>query len=294
MTHPFVNYPKIQRWSARVTSVLGLNPNIFTGPGTNTFLLGTGRRRVLLDTGQGKEGYIDLLEQALEKTDCELECIVATHSHPDHVGGIRELRERFGSLPILCWRESSSDPRVDAAAGLEEAIHLGEGELVETEGATLRALHTPGHAADHLCFYLEEEQAIFTGDNVLGEGIGTPVILMQHGDLGDYLHSLGRLLEENPAYLYPGHGARIDAAAQTVQEILAHRQMRDTQILRCLEQGPARIAEMVERIYVEVPKLLHPAAAQSVGSHLLKLERENVVARVEPAADPLETAWRLR
>jgi len=96
MTHSFANYPEIHRWSERVTAVLGLNPNLFTGPGTNTFLLGTGRRRILLDTGQGKEGYPELLERALEEAGCELECIVATHSHPDHVGGIRDIRERFG------------------------------------------------------------------------------------------------------------------------------------------------------------------------------------------------------
>jgi glyoxylase-like metal-dependent hydrolase (beta-lactamase superfamily II) len=290
MTNPLEDFPKIFRWSERVSSVLGLNPNIFTGPGTNTFLVGSGRKRILLDTGQNSEGYVDLLERAVEAENCEIEGIAITHGHIDHVGGIEAIRERFGALPVYMWTRAQGEladklPR--------DATHLADGESIEVEGACLRALYTPGHAEDHLCFFLEEEQAIFTGDNVLGEGIGTTVILMQGGDLEGYLNSLQRLLGEKPAALYPGHGARIQNASGCIQDIVEHRLQRDRQILSGLAQGPAFIHSLVESIYTDTPKLLHPAAAQSVGSHLLKLEREARVVRVEPGTEPLETEWEL-
>lgn len=290
MTHPLEGFPQIYRWSERVSSVLGLNPNIFTGPGTNTFLIGSGRKRILLDTGQNADGYLDLLERALEAENCEIEGIVITHGHIDHVGGIHAIRERFGALPVYMWTRAQGELGDKVP---KDATHLADGECLEVEGACLRALYTPGHAEDHLCFFLEEEQAIFTGDNVLGEGIGTTVILMQGGDLGGYLNSLQRLLGEKPAALYPGHGARIQNASDCLLDIIEHRLQRDRQILSGLDQGPALIRSLVEDIYTDTPKFLHPAAAQSVGSHLLKLEREARVVRVEPGADPLDTEWKL-
>jgi len=288
MPHPFADFPKLKRWSERVISVLGLNPNIFTGPGTNTFIIGTGRRRLLLDTGQAVEGYVELLEQALDDARCELEAIVVTHSHPDHLGGVEAIQERFGNLPVL----KLPHPRGAFASDLEiEALR--DGQVVEVEGATLRALHTPGHAEDHLCFWLEEEEAIFTGDNVLHPAVGTPVILMSSGDLGAYLHSLELLEALAPTQLYPGHGERIEAGVAELRAILAHRAQRDAQIIAGLREGPAMIGELVAKIYTDVPAVLHPAAAQSVGSHLLKLEQEGRAARVIPQAPALETPWRL-
>ncbi|MBW2712548.1 MAG: beta-lactamase-like protein 2 [Deltaproteobacteria bacterium] len=290
MTNPLEDFPKIHRWSERVSSVLGLNPNVFTGPGTNTFLIGSGRKRILLDTGQNSEGYLQLLEDAVESEGCEIEAIAVTHGHIDHVGGIEAIRERFGAVPVYMWTRAQGQ---QAGKGPADALHLADGECLEVEGAKLRALYTPGHAEDHLCFFLEEEQAIFTGDNVLGEGIGTTIILMEGGDLEAYLDSLQRMLGETPAALYPGHGARIQKASACIREIVEHRLLRDRQILSGLEVGRASISALVERIYTETPKFLYPAAAQSVGSHLLKLEREARVVRVEPGADPLETDWQL-
>jgi len=290
MTIPLEDFPQVIRWSERVSSVLGLNPNIFTGPGTNTFLIGSGRKRLLLDTGQNSAGYIDLLERAVEAENCEIEGIAITHGHIDHVGGIEAIRERFGALPVYMWTRAQGEL---ASKVPKDATHMADGECLEVEGACLRAMYTPGHAEDHLCFFLEEEQAIFTGDNVLGEGIGTTVILMQGGDLEGYLNSLRLLLGEKPAALYPGHGERIQNASDCILDIVEHRLQRDRQILSGLAQGPAFIHSLVESIYTDTPKLLHPAAAQSVGSHLLKLEREARVVRVEPGAEPLETEWKL-
>ena len=144
--------------------------------------------------------------------------------------------------------------------------------MLRTQGATLRALHAPGHAQDHLCFMLEEEGALFSGDNVLG--VGTTVIPAHGGDLLDYLRSLERLLAQAPRAIYPAHGPRIADGEAKIREYIAHRHEREAQILAALDQGLALIPEMVRRIYAGYPESLHPAAAMSVASHLRKLERE--------------------
>src|SRR5262245_12899737 len=151
--------PDIDTWSPRVSVVLGQNPGPFTGPGTNTYLIGTGRRPLLLDTGQGVAAYLGLLEQALAARDADgLDAIVLTHAHPDHVGGVAGIRARFGAVPVLKKPLPGRDP-----AGVSA---IDDGAVVATEGATLRAVFTPGHARDHLCFFLKEERALFTGDVV--------------------------------------------------------------------------------------------------------------------------------
>jgi glyoxylase-like metal-dependent hydrolase (beta-lactamase superfamily II) len=266
--------PDIDVWSERVVTVLGQNPGPFTGPGTNTYLVGTSRRPILLDTGQGQPSYLPLLEQALRDHhgSSELGDVVLTHAHPDHLGGYPQVRERFGRLRVLKrpW------PGFDAPLG-EDMIAIDDGAVIETEGATLRAVHTPGHAEDHLCYWLEEERAVFTGDVVLGAG--TTVIPEHGGDLADYMASLRRLLELDAQLIYPAHGPLIRDAEQKIREYIAHRELREQQITALLGKGVSLVPELVARIYVDVPEFLHAAAGTSVRSHLRKLEREGRARR---------------
>ncbi len=278
--------PEVDVWSERVVVALGMNPSLFTGPGTNTYLIGTGRRRILLDTGQGRPAYLPVLERALERAGCEgLQEVVLTHGHPDHIGGVADVLERFGPLRVSKLPWPGEDERWPV--GIEP---LAEGESVRTEGATLRAVHAPGHAPDHLCFVLEEERAIFSGDNVLG--VGTTVIPDDHGDLGDYLRSLARLLAERPTRIYPAHGPVVADGRAKLEEYLAHRHERERQILDALGKGPADVPEIVRRVYVDVPEVLHGAAAHSVAAHLRKLEREGRAERTS-GDEPLRARWRL-
>jgi glyoxylase-like metal-dependent hydrolase (beta-lactamase superfamily II) len=266
--------PDVERWSERVVVVRGLNPGPFTGPGTNTYLLGTSARPLLLDTGVGHPEYPPLLEKALAD-ECgarEPGDVVVTHVHPDHLGGARDVLERFGPRRI----SKHPWPVRDAAFELE-LTPLGDGDVVRTEGATLRAIHTPGHALDHLCFYFEEEKALFTGDLILGAG--TTVIPADGGDMALYLDSLERLLALDLERIYPAHGPRIDAPHAKIREYLAHRRMRESQVLEALAAGVTEVSAMVERMYTDTPKFLHAAAAQSVRAHLLKLERDGAVRR---------------
>jgi endoribonuclease LACTB2 len=266
-----LDMPDIAIWSERVTVVLGQNPGPFTGPGTNTYLIGTSRRPVLLDTGQGVPQYVPLLERALHDTHHseELQEIVLTHGHADHIGGVESVQRRFGPLTVA----KKPWDKLDGGIAVEV---VDDGSEIRTEGATLQAIWTPGHAWDHLCWYMPEEHALFTGDVVLGAGT---TVIPPDGDLGDYLNSLRRLLALDLAVIYPAHGPQIHTPREKLESYLAHRALRDEQILAGLRVDVRTVPALVKRMYTDVPDFLHAAAAMSVTAHLRKLEREGAVVR---------------
>lgn len=269
--------PDYARHSARVATVLGKNPSPFTGPGTNTYIVGKGRRPILLDTGQGVPIWAELLESALrELSDADrVGQIVLTHAHVDHIGGVKQVREMYGELEIL----KKPWPQHDSAAGAP-ITPIDHDAVVRGEDVTLRAIHTPGHAPDHLCYYLEQEKALFTGDVVLGAG--TTVIPDDTGDLGEYMDSLRRLLALDLDTIYPAHGPVIRNPKEKIREYIAHRELRDRQVLSALKEGGAlEVMVIVKRIYTDVPEYLHPAAASSVRSHLKKMRKEGRVVEHE-------------
>jgi endoribonuclease LACTB2 len=270
-----IRLPDYDRYTPIVATVLGKNPGPFTGPGTNTYLVGHGRRPLILDTGAGVPIYPDLLAAGLKElcASSELDRIVVTHAHGDHLGGVKQIRPRFGDLKVLKlpW------PERDTIAGTS-ITPLRDGDEIQAEGATLRAVFTPGHAPDHLCYYLKEERAIFTGDVILGAG--TTVIPDDTGDLGDYMASLRRL-ELEADLIYPAHGPVIRNAQGKIREYIAHRELREQQVIEALLDGPLQVMAVVKKIYTDVPEFLHQAAASSVRSHLRKLQKEGVVVAEE-------------
>jgi endoribonuclease LACTB2 len=265
--------PDFDIWSERVSTVLGKNPGPFTGPGTNTYLVGKGKRPILLDTGIGLEIYDSLLEQGLAETKgaSELQEIILTHVHQDHIGGAARVRALFGDLKVSkkAWLGK------DEAYSNLPLSYMEDGARIETDGATLRAIHTPGHAKDHLCYYLEEEKALFTGDLVLGAG--TTVVPEEGGGLIEYMASLRKLLPLDLAVIYPAHGPAIRDPYKKLNDYIAHRELRENQILEAMKAGLAEIPLMVKRIYIDVPEFLHGAAGNSVLSHLNKLKKEGKV-----------------
>jgi len=209
---------------------------------------------------------------------------VLTHGHPDHIGGAADVIAKYGPLRV------SKRPHVGFDAPHRLAITaIDDGDVVRTEGATLRALHTPGHAQDHLCFQLEEENSIFSGDNVLG--VGTTVIPAEGGDLLEYMNSLERLLAESPTAIYPAHGPAIRDGRAKLREYIDHRHQREQEIVAALRAGLTAIPAIVARVYAAYPVALHGPARSSVCSHLLKLEREGRVRSSGPA--PLDAEWSL-
>jgi hydroxyacylglutathione hydrolase len=241
---------------------------MMTGPGTNTYLIGT-RDPILLDTGAGVPEYMNELDGYLRERGWKQPSrVVITHRHRDHLGGVDHLRERFRGLRVgkMLHRDA------DLPAGIED---LREGRPIEGDGFTLVPLHTPGHASDHLCYFLPEERAVFTGDVVLSGS--TTVIPAEDGDLLDYLSSLERLQALGVRRIYPAHGPVVEDGPALIAEYIEHRLLRERQILQALGDGRHTIPAMVETIYALVPKHLHPMAGQSVASHLKKLAREGRV-----------------
>jgi endoribonuclease LACTB2 len=260
------SFPRTATLTDLVGRVLGLNPGLMTGPGTNTYLIGR-TDPILLDTGAGMPEYLPLLAGYLHERGWKQPSrVVLTHRHRDHLGGVTAVRERFPGLRVAKMKHRDSD--------LPEPIEdLRDGETVHADGATLIPVYTPGHASDHLCYYLPEEQAVFTGDVVLGGS--TTVIPADDGNLKDYMDSLRRLLALDIMRIYPAHGPVIEDARGRIEEYIEHRLMRERQILEALGSGPATIPDLVRAVYADtIPAALHQMAGQSVASHLKKLAHE--------------------
>jgi glyoxylase-like metal-dependent hydrolase (beta-lactamase superfamily II) len=263
--------PESARLTPLVARVLGLNPGLMTGPGTNTYLVGA-RRPLLVDTGAGIAEYLPLLTGFLRQARLgDLRQVLLTHRHQDHMGGVPDVRRAFPRVPVAkLVRNDATLPVVMAP--------LADGAVIRGDGVTLRAIHTPGHASDHLCFYLDEERALFTGDLILGGS--TTVIPPDDGDLADYLASLRRVLALDVQRIYPAHGPVLEPARPVVEAYIAHRLEREAQILAALRAGAGSAAEIVAQVYRDVAPALHPVARLSALSHLAKLEREGQVARI--------------
>ncbi len=263
------DFPKSATPSDRVGRVLGLNPGMMTGPGTNTYLVGR-TDPVLIDTGAGAPGYMGVLESYLgERGWRQPSRVILTHRHLDHLGGVPHLRERFPGLSV--------SKMIHKDTGLPEGTaDLRDGQVVTGDGVSLRAIHTPGHASDHLCFYLEEERALFSGDLILNGS--TSVISDEDGDLADYMASLQRLAGRDEQLYFSGHGPEIPEAPKFVRYLMRHRRAREASILHRLAKGATDIPTLVQAIYIGIDPRLTGAAGYSVLAHLEDLVARGVVA----------------
>jgi glyoxylase-like metal-dependent hydrolase (beta-lactamase superfamily II) len=249
--------------SPLVRRIVAPNPGLMTGPGTNTYLVGIDEI-VVIDPGPDDKGHLDAI------AGCggdRIRWIVCTHTHPDHSPGAAGLKARTGA------EVRAFDARDDLAID----VAMGDGDTIEATEFVLRAIHTPGHASNHLCFLLEQERMVFSGDHVMDGS--TVVISPPDGDMAVYLESLEKLkaLRRKLRTIAPAHGHLIEDPVARIDEYLAHRREREAQVLDVLRRsGPTTIEAIVEELYADVVPELHPVAARTVWAHLRKLADEGL------------------
>ncbi|MCJ1382993.1 hypothetical protein MMC17_006106 [Xylographa soralifera] len=210
-----------------VIRIMGGNPGAMQLQGTNTYLVGTSKSRILIDTGQGMPIWAENITALLRSHDLDISHVLLTHWHGDHTEGVPDLIAYSPSLASRIYKNQPDRGQHD----------IVDGQIFRTEGATIRALFTPGHSIDHMCFILEEENALFTGDNVLGHGYSV------EEDLGSYMASLVYMAEQTCAVGYPAHGVKIENLPRKMKEYIRHKKTREKQIYDALVGKKARLVQ---------------------------------------------------
>ncbi len=260
-----------------VTRIIAPNPGVMTGPGTNAYLVG-GDELALIDPGPAIDSHIEALIAAGAG---RIKWVLCTHTHMDHSPAARRIKEATGAT--VMGRPAPGGGSQDQAFAPDRVLE--HGERVECGPVTLRAIHTPGHASNHLCYLLEQTRMLFTGDHVM-QG-STVVINPPDGDMRAYLASLEMLLAEDLAVFAPGHGYLIGRPHNEVARLMAHRMSREAKVIAAMQKlGPATIDELVPAVYDDVSPKLYPVAARSLSAHLDKLIADK-------RALALDGRWRL-
>lgn len=262
---------KIAELAPGVRRLLAPNPSMMTGPGTNTYLLGSDEIAVV-DPGPALPKHLDAIQ---EFAGGPIKWILVTHTHPDHSPAAALLAkatgaDQYGRMPPQ-GRHQDQTFRPDHI--------LADSDVFETAEFSLQAIHTPGHASNHLCYMHQGERFLITGDHIINGS--TVVIDPPDGSMGDYLRSLERLRSMNIAAILPGHGEVIDEPQEAVDWLIDHRLQRESKVIAALKQRPDSTSrELVPQVYEDVDPKLYALAEHSLLAHLIRLEEE-AQARME-------------
>ena len=257
--------------SPLIRRITAPNPGIMTGPGTNTYLVGKGEWAVI-DPGPALPQHVAAIVQAAADAHATIRWILCTHTHMDHSPAAKALREATDALVIgmPAATPQSQDPDFAPDQCWQE------GDYISSDDFVLTAVHTPGHASNHLCFYLEQERILFTGDHIM-EGSAV-VIAPPDGDMKDYLESLQKLKALDLHLLAPAHGNLMEHPQGIIEGLVQHRLMRECKVLEGMQKtGPADLDTLTPVVYDDVPDYLHPIARYSLLAHLGKLLKDGRV-----------------
>jgi glyoxylase-like metal-dependent hydrolase (beta-lactamase superfamily II)/8-oxo-dGTP pyrophosphatase MutT (NUDIX family) len=248
-----------------VTRLIAPNPGMMTGPGTNTYIVGTEAARAVIDPGPDIASHIEKILGF-----ANIRWVLCTHTHQDHSPGAAAIKAATGAKVLGRPAPDGQD------ATFKPDFVLENGQRVDLDEIALRAIHTPGHASNHLCYLLEQTKMLFTGDHVM-QG-STVVINPPDGDMRAYLQSLEKLLAEDIAIIAPGHGYLIGAPHREVKRLIAHRLAREAKVVSALGKvAKATVDDLLPIVYDDVPARIHRVAARSLTAHLQKLIADGVV-----------------
>jgi glyoxylase-like metal-dependent hydrolase (beta-lactamase superfamily II) len=264
--------------SPLVSRLLAPNPGPFTFKGTGVHIIGAGRQVAVIDPGPALPGHIEALKQALGAR--QVSHILVTHTHRDHSPAAAALKAWSGAQiygVMSPAATASGEGMVDEAHDHDFApdVTVRDGMLIGGEGFLLECVATPGHTANHMCYALVQEKTLFSGDHVMGWS--TSVIAPPDGDMGAYLASLEKLAARDERIFYPTHGSPIADPKDWLEQLIAHRRLREAQILAALARGAGTVTVLVEKLYPDLAPVLRPAAAQQVAAHLEHLEARDLV-----------------
>lgn len=268
------------RLSPLVSRLLAPNPGPFTFRGTGVHIVGAGDKVAVIDPGPDMPAHLAALERALGSR--RVSHILVTHTHRDHSPAAAALKTWSGAktygLPLET-AATAGEGMVDEAHehGFTPDMRVHDGMRISGDGFVLECIATPGHTANHVCYALEKEQALFSGDHVMGWS--TSVIAPPDGNMGQYLASLEKLMARDDRVIYPTHGSPIAGPRDWLAQLIAHRRMREAQILDAVRRGEGTVIAMARRLYPDIPSALRPAAARQVKAHLDHLIERGVIAR---------------
>ena len=258
---------KVVELSPLVRRITAGNGSVFTGPGTNTYLVGK-EEVTVIDPGPAMQEHIDVITAAAPN----IKQIQVTHTHPDHSPGVRLLKENL-DIPAYGMLTNSSKNQDQTFS--PERI-LDDGEVFQEEEFSIEVVHTPGHASNHLCFILKEEKLIFTGDHIMNGS--TVVIGPPDGNMKQYIQSLEKLKDYDIEKIAPGHGELLENPHEVADWIINHRLEREKKVFQALQEATKGTPDtLVEKVYDDVDSSLFPIAKASLLAHLIKLEEDQLI-----------------
>ena len=274
-------YGTAEQVGPSIRRVIANNPSPFTLYGTGTYILGEGQVAVI-DPGPADQAHIEAIVKATEGE--EITHVLVTHTHMDHSPGCRLLKEHSDAKTYAYGPHGAG--KLEQGVEVEEGgdmefdpdVRVTDGEIISADSWSVECVYTPGHTSNHMCFQLQSEKALFTGDHVMGWS--TSIISPPDGDMAAYMGSLDKLLARDDAVYWPTHGPAITETKKHVQAFVEHRQERENQVMRCIDQGIHVIGEMVPVMYTDTPEFMYPAAARSVLASI-----EYMVAKGDLVAD---------
>ena len=277
-----------------IRRILAPNPSAMTGPGTNTYILGQGRVVVIVDPGPAEPSHLAAVMAALDPGQT-VSAIIVTHAHRDHSAAAPMLSAATAA-PVLAYGDASTgrsatmqalatSGMVAGGEGVDHAFRpdrlLRDGDQLPAGSHLLRIVHTPGHMGGHIC--LAYGDVLLSGDHAMGWA--TSLISPPDGDMADYMTSLARLDQTDWRLMLPGHGDAVTEVRARLQALIAHRRKREQEILAALQTGPARIAQLADRIYPTTPPALRHAAQRNILAHLIDLSERKLVSSKDFPAD---------